>query len=180
MAHRSRRTASALIALLIALGCSGDSAKRNGATDDLAAAGLAGTWEFTLRLERPLSLSMDAKSLPRTVTGGVILLEDHDGPRSFEQIQHPTHLGVYDVDMHSLGFPPYDTGLVPAVAARITVNANRSPAGVTRDSVYLVLDPETPRHSVRLFGTFDGSSVRGEWSAESFLGGGGTFTLRRR
>ena len=42
------------------------------------------------------------------------------------------------------------------------------------------MNPETPRHFFRLAATFHGDSVTGTWIAESFVGGGGTFTLRRR
>lgn len=177
---RSASALLALLALLVALGCGGDSAQRKAAVDEPAGAGLAGTWEITLRLERPLSLSMDAKSLPRSVTGTVALLEDHDGPHSFEQLHGATHVGVYDADLHSLGLPPRDAGIIPGVAARIVMSATRSPAAGQRDSIYIVINPETPRHSLRLSGTFDGTAASGEWIAESFLGGGGTFTLRRR
>jgi hypothetical protein len=183
MINWSRRLAGVplvVLALLVTVGCERDTAQRKTAADDLARAGIDGTWEITFRLERPLSLSTDAKALPRSVTGTLVLLEDHDPPHSFEQIQRPTHIGVYEVDMNSLGFPPHDKDVIPGVAARIMVSAvGSSPAG-RRDSVHMVLDPETPRRSVRLSGTFDGTGVSGDWIAESFLGGGGTFTLRRR
>jgi hypothetical protein len=166
-----------MLVLFLAIACGGDGGGRKRVVDDSLGAGLAGTWEITLRLERPLSLSMEANRLPRSVTGTVALLEDHDGPHSFDQIQQPTHVGVFDVDMDALGFPPHDKGVVPGAAARIVASAIGS---APRDSVYLVLNPETPDHSLRLSGTFDGTDASGEWIAESFLGGGGTFTLRRR
>jgi hypothetical protein len=46
--------------------------------------------------------------------------------------------------------------------------------------MYIVLNPETPRYAVRLSGTFDANTATGTWIAESFLGGGGTFVMRRR
>jgi hypothetical protein len=89
---------------------------------------------MTLRLERPLSLTTDAHTLPLTVVG---------------------------------------------VVAR-TLPITSPTAAAIRDSVYIVINPETPAHALHMAGMFVGDSVTGEWVAESFLGGGGTFILRRR
>lgn len=179
MSESIARASSALFLLLLTAGCGGDGSQGKGAMGDAHAAGLSGVWEVTFRLERPLSLGMDAKRLPRNVSGTVALIEDLDGPHSFEQIDKPTHVGVYNVDMDSLGFPPRDNGIIPSVAARIVLGALKSSSG-SHDSVYMVFNPETPRHALRLTGTFNGTDGSGEWIAESFLGGGGTFIIRRR
>lgn len=44
--------------------------------------------------------------------------------------------------------------------------------------LYIVVNPETPGHMLRLSGVFASDDVKRMWVAESPLGGGGTFTLR--
>jgi hypothetical protein len=140
---------------------------------------LVGTWQCTLRLERPLSLSTDASKLPRSVVGTVALLETRGGKPSFDQMDAPTHVGVYVIDLGALGFSRSPGGgVIPGLVAR-TVRKPASAAASVRDSLFVVINPQTPDRSVRLSGTFDGDSASGVWVAESLLGGGGTFTLRR-
>ena len=174
-----RHLAAFLVALLLALGCRSDSPSKRRDLDEPMMHRLAGSWDVTLRLERPLSLNMDASKLPRTVDGIATFLEARNGKLSFEELSGPTHIGVYDIDLNALGFPPRDEGVIPGLAARNVTGQSQSPVSPGRDSVYIVINPETPRHSLRLTGLFEGDSIRGIWVAESFLGGGGTFTLRR-
>jgi hypothetical protein len=170
--RRSRRFATAsMFVLLAALGC-GDSA-HTPAVDESLAGRLVGTWDLTLSLERPLSLATDARTLPRRVTGTVALLDAGKEHLSFEGIGAPTHVGVFHVDLGALGFPSRGADGVPDLAARVV-------AAPRRDSVYILFNPETPRYALQLSGTFDATTASGTWSAESFLGGGGTFVMRRR
>jgi hypothetical protein len=169
---RSHRFAMAsMLALVVGLGC-GDSAKTP-AVDESVAGRLIGTWDLTLSLDRPLSLSTDAHTLPRSVAGTVAFLEASKEHLSFEGLGAPTHMGVYHVDLGALGFPARDADVVPDLAARVV-------AAPRRDSVYILLNPETPRYALRFSGTFDANGASGVWVAESFLGGGGTFVMRRR
>ena len=165
-----------LLALFLLLACGDSRTPAERGPDEPLAARLAGTWDMKLRLERPLSLATDAGSLPRSVSGTLALLESRSGRHIFEQMDRATHVGVYDIDLGALGFPSMDAGIVPGVAARKVARGSAS----GEDSIYILMNPETPRHFLRLAATFRGDSVTGTWIAESFLGGGGTFTLRRR
>jgi hypothetical protein len=177
--HSSRRAAVSVLALLVTLGCGSDSA-HSPAIDESTASRLVGTWDLTLVLERPLSLSTDARTLPRSVDGSVALLEVGAEPLAFEGMSTPTNMGVFHVDLGALGFPSGDAGVIPDLAARVVAIPHGAGAAGARDSVYVVLNPETPRYSVRLSGTFNADAASGVWIAESFLGGGGTFVMRRR
>jgi len=175
----ANRRAASILAIAAVLGCSGDSA-RPPAIDESVAGRLVGTWNLTLVLEHPLSLSTDTKTLPRSVLGTVALIELDGEKLSFEDVKAPTHMGVYRVDLGSLGFPPRESSDVPDLAARVVAIPRSGAAATPRDSVYIVLNPETPRYALRLSGTFDANAATGTWIAESFLGGGGTFVMRRR
>ena len=161
-----------LCALPILLACAGDTGQQRPATDAAQAAKLTGTWDITLQLNRPLSLRTTGGKLPRHVAGSIALLEDRHAERSFAAMKDPTHIGVYDIALDSLELPPWDVSLVPGLAARVV------PSASGRDSIYIVVNPETPGHMLRLSGVFAGDDVKGMWVAESPLGGGGTFTLR--
>lgn len=174
-----RRSAIVLLALIVALGCTSESGEKGRAIDETTAERLVGSWDVTLRLERPLSLSMDARKLPLSVTGVISFLEDRSRGLSFDQMDGPTHIGVYEIALGSLGFPRRESDVIPSLAARTIPNRGAA-ASLGHDSVYIVINPETPRQLLRLAGTFDSDSVSGVWVAESFLGGGGTFVLRRR
>lgn len=165
----TRSTVIALSACLLSSGCASDTAQYRRPSTITGSARLSGTWDITLRLERPVTLATDAKRLPRSVAGMVVLLEDHDVARSFAEMKHPTHIGVYDIDLDSLELPPWDARALPGIAAH---------AGP--DSVFLVMNPEMPGHTIRLSGTFAGGQAAGTWAADSPLGGGGTFMLHRR
>lgn len=174
--NETRRLISSLLALLICAGCGGDSSGTGRAIDETVASRLVGTWDLTLSLERPLSLSTDAHTLPRHTTGTVALLEASAEHLSYEGMTGPTHMGVFHVDMSSLGFPARETDGIPDLVARVV----DTPPMRGRDSVYMLLNPEMPRYAVQLTGTFDAQGITGVWVAESFLGGGGTFVMRRR
>jgi hypothetical protein len=177
--HLTRHITTPALALLAVLGCSNGSA-HTPALDESVAARLTGTWDLTFTLERPLSLSTDARTLPRSVSGTAALLEVGSDPMSFDQMRGATHMGVFRVDLAAMGFPGRESGVIPDVAARVVATPQSTSTAAARDSVYLILDPETPRYSIRLAGTFDANSASGVWIAESFLGGGGSFVMRRR
>lgn len=170
-AMREAVTIIALCALPVLLACAGDLGQQRPALDSSHAGKLTGTWDITLQLERPMSLRTPA-GLPRQVSGSLALLEDRHAERSFAAMKDPTHIGVYDIALDSLELPPWDAGLVPGVAARVV------PAESGRDSIYILVNPETPGHMLRLSGIFADDGAKGTWVADSPLGGGGTFTLR--
>ena len=170
--NRSGATIITVCVLSILLACARDTTQQHPATDSSHAEILTGTWDITLRLERPLSLHTTAGGLPRHVTGSLALLEDRYAERSFEAMRNPTHIGVFDIALDSLGLPAWDASLVPGVAAQVV------PSASGRDSVQMVINPETPGHMLRLWGAFAGDDATGIWVAESPLGGGGSFTLR--
>jgi hypothetical protein len=172
-----RSTGSAAVVVLVmltSLRCGGDGPQRRQVMDDTSAARLTGTWDITLRLERPMTFSTNPKTLPRNVRGTVAFLEDHDAPASLADLNGPTHTGVYDIDLDSLEMPVWSAGGVHGLVAKIGALLARP------DSLFLVLNPESPGHFVRLSGVLVDGSGSGTWVAESPLGGGGTFTLRRR
>ena len=170
----THRAVITLSACLMASGCVGDTAQPRRPSTDAGSARLSGTWAITLRLERPASLATDAKRLPRNVEGTVMLLEDHDAARSFAEMKDPTYIGVYDIDLDSLELPPWDAYVLPGIAA------HAGPGRARPDSVFLVINPTMTGHAVRLSGVLEGNQATGTWTADSPLGGGGTFTLRRR
>ncbi|MEO8333708.1 MAG: hypothetical protein ABI664_01960 [bacterium] len=174
------RFAAATIALLVAVGCNPESSAEHRVVDETVAGRLVGTWDIVLTLDRPLSLSTDTHTLPRTAAGTVALLEVGRDPLSYDQMKAPTHMGVYHIDLGSLDFPPRDDNGMPALVARIVDIPPRGTATGERDSVYMVLNPESSRYALSLAGTFDHANASGTWIAESFLGGGGTFVMRRR
>ncbi|MEO5815553.1 MAG: hypothetical protein ABIT20_09770 [Gemmatimonadaceae bacterium] len=174
------RVATATIGLLLALGCNRDPAAAHRIVDETLASRLAGTWDIVLTLDRPLSLSTDGRTLPRTAVGTVALLEVGQDPLSFEQMTAPTHMGVYHINLGALDFPPRDDNVMPALGARVIAVPSDAAAPAARDSLYMLLNPESARYALQLAGTFDRDVASGTWIAESFLGGGGTFTMRRR
>lgn len=170
---RSARVVIAtLCALPILLACTGDARQQRAALDTSHAGELTGTWQITLQLERPMSLRTTAGALPRHISGSVAFLDDRNAERSFEAMKDPTHIGVYDIALDSLELPPWDVSLVPGLAARVV------PGEAGRDSLYIVVNPETPGHMLRLWGVLGNDGAKGSWVAESPLGGGGTFRLR--
>ena len=173
-----KRTVCALFTLFLVFGCRGDLAPQRHVDESLAER-LAGTWDLMLQLERPMSLSTDSRRLPLSVRGTVVLLEVRTGQLTFEQMKGATHAGVYEIDLGAMGLPALDAGTIPGVAARRVTNGAEAPGGRGHDSVFMVINPESPRHVLRLTGTFEGDSVSGVWVAESFFGGGGRFALRR-
>ena len=164
-----------LCALPVLLACLDDARQRRATIDPSHAGLLTGTWDITLQLERPMSLRTTADALPRRVTGSIALLEDRRAERSFAAMKDPTHIGVYDIALDSLELPPWNISLVPGLAGRVV------PRESGNDSIYIVVNPETPGHMLRLSGVLvDDGGARGTWIAELPLGGGGTFTLRHK
>lgn len=140
----------------------------------MRAAKLSGVWDITLELDTPLSFRTKAGRLPRQLTGQVAFLDDRLADRTFAAMRNPTNVGVYDIALDSLELPPWDARLVPGLAARVV------PMESGRDSIYMVVNPETPGHTLRLWGVFVDDGAKGMWVADSPLGGGGIFMLRRR
>jgi hypothetical protein len=140
---------------------------------------LVGTWDLALRLERPITFATDAGSLPRRSTGRIALLETHTEQPSTSQQSVAMYSGVYDIDLSSLGFPSQSASAIRTLVARSAPRSGSTVDALRRDSVYMTFNPDAPQNEIRLIGTFAGDSVVGVWTTDTFLGGGGTFTLRR-
>ena len=136
---------------------------------------LDGDWTLSLRLERGMSLASTPATLPFTLRGTLTMMMNQRADVSFASITAPTQIGVYALRLDSLGLAPWQAGDVPTVAAR---ELNPSSPATSRDSIVIVLNPAMPTRLVRLTGAFAGDVARGTWTAESPLGGGGTFEMR--
>jgi hypothetical protein len=171
-------SAAALVGMLLVCSCGGGKAEQ--ARDPSAEADrLEGTWDLNLRLERAMSLSPTVAPLPFTVRGAVTMMANRRTDISFPSITQPTQIGVFQLALDSLGLARWEDGELPGLAAREMRPAASAHAD-QRDSVVILLNPNIPTREIRLIGVFDGDDVRGAWTAESPLGGGGTFLLRRR
>jgi hypothetical protein len=163
------------VALLMSLGACGDGGSR-GAETQHPNRHLEGTWALSLRLERAMSLSNTPATLPFVLRGTLTMMTNERSDVSFTSIAQPTQIGVYALRLDSLGLLPWQSGDVPTVAAR-EITAGSS--AVARDSIVIVLNPGMPTRFIRLTGALVGDVLRGAWTAESPLGGGGTFEMRR-
>jgi len=173
----SRWAATVLAALLVAVGACGDASSGRAGTGQRPPHRLDGTWTLGLRLERPMSLSRTPVALPFTVSGVVMLMTNERSDVSFASVAAPTQIGVYALSLDSLGLISWPRDAVPTVAAREVVSP--SPPETSRDSVLIVLNPATPGRMLHLSGRILDGTIRGKWTAESPLGGGGTFEMRR-
>ena len=136
---------------------------------------LDGAWDITLRLERPLSFVDDEQPMPRSVKGRISLLDDRYGSQQYRRTGTLAFVGVYDMNVVALGLPAPGIGAIPGVVAQRAHAVQVASA----DSLFLVMNPEFPRHSLRLSGVISGDTASGIWMAESPLGGGGSFALKR-
>ena len=175
-----RVTAALCAATLVITACSGEPHDRVSALDEAPARELVGVWDVTLRLDRPLTLAPIDNGSSREVAGTITLLEDHFGRPSYPQLTVPTHTGAYDVDFRPFGVNVRNSVDAPIVVARTGHDTSGAAALSLADSVFIVLNPGTSRYAVLLVGRLAGDTIAGIWSAESFLGGGGVFVLRRR
>lgn len=169
------------IALALTLACNGDSTLRRQALAAAPARRLVGTWDATFWLDRPVTLAMDRRTLPRHVAGSIAFIEQAAGDRSVEELSDLTHVGVYDIDFRSFGIHPEGVSGIPGVVARTATHGAAAPTDTTirgPDSVSIVLDPGT-RYPLRLFGTFIADTISGVWTTAQALGGGGRFSLLR-
>ena len=174
-----RIVAAVLLMLCVASACRSNGAERQRAMDDAPARRLVGVWDVTLHLDRALTLTSHAKTVPRDVAGTITLVEDHFGRATYPQMSAPTHAGAYDVDFRIFDFQARDAADAPIAVARTTHDSSTSLNRTHADSAYIVLNPGTSRYALMLAGAFTGDSIAGVWSVESFLGGGGTFALHR-
>lgn len=174
---RSRQFVTCVAAaLLLASSACGRNARRRSDSGQLPTRRLDGSWALSLRLDRRMSLSGIPASLPFTLHGTVTLMANDRSDVSFASIAEPTEIGVYALRLDSLGLASWQEGEMPTLAARETAPSSSVATG---DSIVIVLNPGVPTRLVRLAGVFTSDVVRGEWTAESPLGGGGTFDLRR-
>lgn len=175
------RCAFPFLALFTLNACHARTRERTSVTDQTSSARIDGVWQMDLRIERPMSFSADGKSLPRSVGGTLALLKNRVGPAVAADIMKAaTHTGVYDLDLVAIGLPAAEGGNVPSVAARIVRADRPTSSGAAGDSIILLLNPDLPARAIRLSGVIADDVVRGVWVAESPLGGGGSFVLRRR
>lgn len=162
-------------AILMGLGACGDAGSR-GAETQHPNRHLEGTWALSLRLERAMSLSNTPSTIPFVLRGTLTMMTNERADVSLASIAQPTQIGVYALRLDSLGLLPWQSGDVPTVAAR-EITAGSS--AVARDSIVIVLNPGMPTRLIHLTGVLVRDVVRGQWTAESPLGGGGTFEMRR-
>ena len=174
------RCAFPFLAVFALSACDSRTRERSPVTDPTSSARINGVWQMDLRMERPMSFATDGQSLPRSVGGTLALLENHVGPVAGENMSAATHTGVYDLDLAAIGLPAAEGRNVPGVAAGIVHVDRATSGGAAGDSIFLLLNPDTPARVIRLTGVIADDVVRGAWVAQSPLGGGGTFVLRRR
>jgi hypothetical protein len=172
------RGAAAAAVLILAVACGDDAVQRQRILEGVPAQHLVGVWDIALRLERPITIALGQTDLPRTILGTVMFLETRYEQLSYPQMDSPTHVGVYDLNIRELGFPQ-EAGSIPLVIARTVGDARTLPGALNADSLYIVFNPGTSRYTMFLSGRFSGDSIIGTWAVESFLGGGGEFVLRR-
>ena len=175
--RRAARACVAAILLVTSAACEARGARRSEVASPPTRR-LDGAWELTMRLDRRMSLSATPATLPFTLRGTVTMMTNENVGASFAPIAAPTAIGVYAIRMDSLGLSSPLDGDVPTLAARERLQ-RATPAGATRDSVLIVLNPASPTRLVRFVGALGGAVIRGEWTAESPLGGGGTFEMHR-
>lgn len=173
----STRRPALLAFLLLTGGACADGGSRRAEAGRVPTKRLDGGWDLSLRLERAMSLSSTPVALPFTVRGVITMMTNDRPALSFASISAPTQIGVYALPLDSLGLLPWDRGEVPTLAAR-DIGRTSFPAA-TGDSVLIVLNPGMPGRTLRLAGVYVDGRIRGEWIAESPLGGGGTFEMRR-
>ena len=166
-------------ALVTAVACGDDAVERQHVLEGVPAQHLVGAWDVTLRLERPITIALGQKDLPRTMVGTVMFLQTRYEHLSFPQMGAPTHAGVYDMNFRELGFPSGEAGEIPLVIARTVGDSRALSRAISAESLYIVFNPGTSRYALLLSGRFSGDSIVGTWAVESFLGGGGAFVLRR-
>ena len=165
-----------LMMLLAAVSCrNGTEVTRVPAAQE-SAVPFAGVWSVTLTLERPITFATGGTALPRVITGSVALLAVNHDHRPLDPRTEATHTGVYDLDVRALGLPARGPDVPPLVVARTVGHAGLR---AQRDSIYLEFNPGAPRHVLYLSGVLTAAGADGVWRAASFLGGGGTFRLRR-
>jgi hypothetical protein len=150
-----------------------DGAARARLLESPAARQLVGAWDVTFRVEVATAVAVHPRNTP-PITGTLVFAEDRDGHASSDDVGHPTHDGVYDVDFDPFGFSSHAAGEVPEALARVTETA-------VGDSLYVVLSPGTTRIAVQMAGRLTADSAAGVWHASTFSSGGGagSFTMRR-
>ena len=170
--------------LSLAMGCGHDRDDRAAALATPSARRLVGVWDAVFWLDRQYTLM---PSVPDTspVSGTIVLDEDTHGTVSAEELESPTHVGVYDIDFSRFGFSTREGGSLPGAIARvgeigIPQRVARPPQPAT-DSLFIVLSPGTPVFTVRMNGRIMGDSASGAWVASTYrsAGGSGHFVMRR-
>ena len=173
-----RRVSLILIAVLATTGCRGEVTPQARAPAASADKTMEGDWDITLRLERPMSFAELGQRIPRSVGGRITLLEEKTGRHGTQGDAMPTFVGVFDIDVAALGLPTDEVRDIPAIVAHRSPSAPAA-SNERPDSLFLVMNPQSPRHSVQLSGVIAGDRASGTWTVESPLGGGGSFVLQR-
>lgn len=178
--------ASVVLVTSLLNGCGGsDRGDRGRALDEADAARLVGAWDVTLMLERPLTQRQDSIRSSLPVTGTMAFTENRRGAALFAGFGLATDKGAYDLDLASFGLPVgADSRTQTAVARTTPARRERSGRGERSggaDSVFIALDPDDSRLSVRLAGVMIGDTVAGVWYADYLhASASGGFTMRRR
>jgi hypothetical protein len=163
------------LAIAMSIGCGDDSSQSRAiALAAPAARHLIGAWKVSFWID-PQSTVGRNSSDTSAVTGTIVLAEDTYGRAGSNELDSPTHDGVYDIDFSKFGFAPLTATPVPGVLARIV------PHSPTRGSLFVVLSPETHWFTVQMNGDLNGDTVLGVWSAWASRSGGssGRFVMSR-
>lgn len=128
---------------------------------------LTGIWNVTLRVQRGGLSSRPGEEL----RGQIALLRASDLHRgSWANLSHPTHLGVYNLDLEALRVSRWQGGGATVVIASVD-NESR---------VNVVINPHSDHGSLVIQGTAVGDSITGSWYVTAYAGGAtGTFTMRK-
>lgn len=158
------RSWSAVLTVLLALGCRTDMAAWRSTLAAANANRLSGLWLIRLRIDGGAD-----KAPPAQANGQIALTlnEERMGASTFGQ--PPMLFGTYDLDFRPLGLSTEAYVGMPEVECRLR-----------GDTVDLKLAPES-RLPVELTGVIRDDSITGRWSAHQRAGpdGLGEFTLRR-
>ena len=172
MTPMSRTVTAICFLAFVFVGCSRtDDARRERALDAPTARLLAGMWDATFTLDRPLTVTSDS-TRPRSVTGALAFVEARHVAPVIPQLSGATHDVAYDVDFRPFGFDLRDRGAALPAVARTG----------ERDSLVIWFGADASLFSLRVQGAFVGDSVSGVWTAETPRAGGagGRFSMHRR
>lgn len=130
---------------------------------------LVGAWESQWTLEKPSERNVvPAKASVVHGRLALIVASPHVKSLNFADLAGRAFFGVYDAEFDAFGFPA--NGLPPLVSV--------SRAG--RDSVEVVLNPQSDHGGLIMRGRLSGDSLVGVWSQSVSGGASGHFVMRKQ